>query len=301
MKRVRSLKCEVGEVGGKVSEFKRRLSSPVLPNSKHVCLDRRTPESLVSTSTDGQMLEPKISKTEDSAAEKVDVSEKPEVKLLSVGELLQLDDTQLISHLTIFSHDGCDGEQFSGVSYQDLDTLFNRAQNSPAALQNFVSSVVVPFLGGKKVCTRNDSAIISECIDCDSVNYVTFVMNILKTCRKQIIDGTAKIVILKPTKIDDVLSGLTDLKQWSEEITAFLILVVKDTCNVSAIEIVMQYLVTHSDEKSSKSCTLVMRILISYAKHEVIVKLCSQFAERSKCFLKKALLQKLEDVFDGVL
>jgi hypothetical protein len=90
------------------------------------------------------------------------------------------------------------------------------------------------------------------------------------------------------------------MKQWSEDITAFLILVVSDTCHTAAMGIVMQYLLTYSDEKSSKSCTLAIQILASYGKDETVVKFCSLFAERSKSFLKKALLKKLDAVLDDV-
>ena len=295
------------DVAGTVSEYKRRLSSPVLPDSKHVCLDRpRSPEKLVST--DVVMIEdpiisiteePMISITEDSRISMTKDSdiEKPTVTLLSVEELLLLEDTQLISHLAGISQ-GCDSKQFLDVSYKDLNTVFNRVKNSPVALQNFISAVVIPFLAGKKVCTRNDSSIISECLECDYINHVSFVTDILKTCRKQIIGGTAKIVILKPTKLDNILSGFSDLLLWNEDITAFLVLVVTDTCSVAAIGKVLQYLVINSDEKSSKSCSLVMQILASYSKHEIIVELCSQFADRSKCFLKKALQQKLDNILD---
>ena len=294
LKKIRS--C-MGEITPAVvgPEFKRQLSSPELPESKHICLDRRTPEK--SPPADVPIFDSKVSKTEDVAAEDNGGCLKPAVKLLSLEELLQLDDSQLVSHLTDFSLEG-DSKHFVDVSYDDMTTVLKRVKNSPVAFQNLVTSVAIPFLASKKVCTRNDSAIISECLDSGAIDYVHFVVDILKSCKKQIIDGTAKIV-LKSTIIDDILSGFTDLKHWSEDITAFLVLVVKDTCSVVAVGSVLQYLVTYSDEKSSKSCSLVMKILKNYSENEIIVKLCSQFAERSKCFLRKTLLQMLDDVLDG--
>lgn len=285
--------CDVSDAG---LESKRKLSSPELPSSKHICLEKRRSESSLSVDVTPVIIDQEFSKTEDVSD--LEKSEEYNVKLLSVEDMLQLDDIKLISHLTTFSRGYDDSDKLDSVNYDDLSTILKRTQNSPVALQNFVHAAAVPFLAGKKVCTRSDSAILTECFDNDEINCVNFVTDILRRCKKQIIDGTAKVTILKPAKIDDILFGFVDMKKWSEYITAFLLQVVSDTNHVNAIVTVLQYLLNYSDEKSSKSCTLVMRILNSYGSNETIIELCTQFAERSKCFLKKTLLQKIQALDD---
>ena len=296
-----------------VSEInKRRLSSPVLPDSKHVCLEKSptsdipnidhqtvskspVPKSQTSNVTDFQTTKNDIGI--ESVNFESESGKNTESKLLPMNRLLELDNQDLISHLSIFSH-GYDYTEASDVSYERLMAILNRIKNSSTALQKFISSAVVPFIASKKVCNRNDSAFLSDCISLDSLDHVKFVMEIMRKCNKQIIDGTAKIVIMKPALSDEILCGLFDLKIWTEDITGLLASIVNEKCSVLAVEHVMQYLIKCSDEKSSKSCTLVMRILVSHGKNESIFKLCTEFAEQSKSFLKKALLQKLDSFLD---
>lgn len=289
---------------------KRRLSSPVLPESKHACLEKshfpnRQNVEQVDISplpfkncegprcTDSQKTVKKVNVTK-SVDCNITSGENSEIKLLPINRLLELDNPEMLSHLSLFSS-GYECTEFSDISYEHLKTILARLKNSQTALQNFICSVVVPFIASKQVCNRNDSAFITDCFGLDFIDHVVLVLEILRTCKKQIIDGTAKIVSLNPTLTDKVLCGLADLKIWTEDVTGFLASTVKEKCSVSAVEHVMQYLIECSDEKSPKSCTLVMRILASHGKEESIVKLCAEFAEQNKCFLKKALLQKLEN------
>ena len=297
-----------------VSEInKRRLSSPVLPDSKHVCLEKsptsdipnidhqtviKSPvrKSQTSNITDFQTTKKDI--VIESVSFESESGKNTESKLLPINRLLELDNQDLVLHLSLFSHDGYDHTEASHVSYEHLKTILDRIKNSSTALQKFICLVVVPSIASKKVCNRYDSAFLSECFGLEYLDHVRFVMEILRKCNKQIIDGTAKIVITKPALSDEIMCGLVDLKFWTEDVTGFLASIVNEKCSVSAVQHVMQYLIKCSDEKSSKSCTLVMRILVSHGKNESILKLCTEFAEQSKSFLKKALLQKLDSFLD---
>ena len=212
--------------------------------------------------------------------------------------MLEWDDNRFFTFFQFIWMNRARSYEFPGVSYETLKMMFNRIEkcseiytNSDMLICNFTYWVVVPFLANKEVCTSADSDLIS-----DYIGHVGsgLVLQILMTCKKQIINKTAEMVIAKPDLVDSVLTRLFYMEFWSEDVTGFIASVVEKECSLTAVEHVMNYLIEFSDEKSFYSCALVITILGSHGKNDSIFHLCTIFAEQSKCFLKKALLQKLD-------
>ena len=290
------------------TELKRKcLSSVEIPGSKKVCSEKSknsdrpdfenisvnpvpSENSDTSKCTNSQITDMRFILTERIDSETFS-EENTKTKIMPLKRLLELDNSELISHLL----SGYDHTEIADVSYEQLTILSDRIKDSPTALQKFISLVIVPFLASRTVCNQNDSFLLSNCFGLDSLDYVVFVMEILRTCRTQIIERTAEILSVKSAFVEEILCEMVDFQFWSEDITSFLALVISDDCSVTAVEHVMQYLIECSDELSSNTCNLVLQILISHGKNKGIVKLCTEFKEHNKSFLHMALFLKLRN------
>ena len=294
------------------NKHKRRLSNPTLPESKQISLDK----SQCSNCTDynqGNSESPVCSEklqspahaevqipdetVDDDADKNSTFCEISTGYTIDINKSLKENDrrfTYLIGAGLQFRFESI---EFQGVSYESINAIIERMKNSRynrgMYLRNISLWIVVPFLANKDVCTSADSDLISDFLgyDCEPSS---FVLEILMTCKTQIIEETAKMVSVKPALAEEISCRLDNLPLWSEDVTTFLALIVKDDCSVTAVEHVMRYLIECSNEKSSNSCQLVLRILLSRGKNESILKLCAEFAQQNECFLYlKALLPKL--------
>ena len=207
-------------------------------------------------------------------------------------ELLQHDELQLISYFKSSSF--LEVTNPALLDCQDMITIMNRLRPDLSATRKFVKTYVGQFLVEQKVCTRNITALLSRCLDVEHDTLSNMIFDILRHCRKQIIDGTAKLVANSSTDLNGLLCGFGDLNFWSEDVTAFLIFVVKDETSSSEAEVVVKYLTDFSDNKSSKSCTLVMKLLSAHNHNDTFLNICRDFCDRNTSFLKKALVQKLD-------
>ena len=221
----------------------------------------------------------------------------PELQPLSeprqLPELLQHDVLQLISYFKSSSF--LEVTNPALLDCQDMITIMNRLRPDLSATRKFVKTYVGQFLVEQKVCTRNITALLSRCLDVEHDTLSNMIFDILRHCRKQIIDGTAKLVANSSTDLNGLLCGFGDFNFWSEDVTAFLIFVVKDETSSSEAEVVVKYLTDFSDNKSSKSCTLVMKLLSAHNQNDTFLNICRDFCDRNTSFLKKALVQRLDD------
>ena len=290
------------------TELKKRCLSPLeIQDTRKVCLEKSKEShgpfvekihkhDPVPSEHSGSSKCKNLQITDKEVTERIDsdtfICENTGTKILAINRLLELDNPDLISHFTMFTR-SYDHAEISDVSYEHLKILLDRIKDSPTALQKFISLVLVPFLASRTVCNQNDSVFLSDCFGLDSLDYIVFVMEILRTCRTQIIERIARI--LKSTFVEEILCEMVDFQFWSEDITSFLALVIRVDCSVTAVEHVMQYLIECSDQKSSNTCKLVMRILVSHGKNKGIVKLCTEFAEHNISYLHMALFLKLRN------
>lgn len=306
------------------SESKRPLSSPLLPKSKHICLaasrrhhdeassvaqyKRISEEAGVSSEIELSSSIKEKSNDEPSQnkhsqfqsyAESEHKSLQPGTKVLisepiaSIPQLLLLEDEKLISSLNSIVSQVSDP---SSLDCRDIISVLNRISFdfNLTVFNKFLSYFVQPFLVEQKVCSRSITTLLSQCVALTKSSDIVF--HILGHCHRQIIVGTAKLLVVANIHmLDDLLLKFTDFSHWSEDVTAFLITVIRDESNGSGVEAVVRYLTLHSDEKSSKTCTLVIKLLSAHHENSGILGLCRGFCDRNVSFLNKALAQKLGD------
>ena len=292
------------------NKHKRRMSNPALPDSKQISLDmsqcsyctddnQRRSENPIYSEKDQSPAHAEVQSPDEKVDDDADKNSTfCKISTIDVSESLKQNKESFLNLIGVRLWYRFKSIEFQGVSYESINAILEKMKDSHFHREIYMSNIfhwiVVPFLANKEVCTSADSDLIS-----DFLGYVRqpsgFVLQILMTCKTQIIEETAKIVSVKPVLAEDILCKIDNLEFWSEDVTSFLASIVKDDCSLSAVEHVMRYLIECSDEKSSNSCQLVISILLKRGKNESILKLCAEFAQQNECFLYlKALLPRLD-------
>ena len=160
----------------------------------------------------------------------------------------------------------------------------------------FITSKLTPLLQAEKRCSRDTQALLHELNSRLPAHfYQNFISTILLCNSPGVISCFTRILAQNPPLA--FLNIITNLNFWTDGMVPMILSILNKPMSYAAEEFedVAQFVLNFAPSESSKSCTVIAKLLKLSSSEQMIV-ICERFCEKNTSFLVKNLVSTLNSL-----